>query len=49
MRADSSQPVEVVADPLVSPGGAVFSTSQGELDGRIETQLEEIEHGLADR
>jgi hypothetical protein len=26
----------------------VFLTSQGELDSRIETQLEEIEHGLAD-
>lgn len=49
LRAAAPQTIEVVADPLVSPGGAVFLTSQGELDGRIETQLEEIEHGLADR
>jgi len=48
LRGDRSQPIEVMADPLVSPGGAVFLTSQGELDGRIETQLEEINHGLAD-
>ena len=49
LRSDPSRTIEVTADPLVSPGGAVFLTSQGELDGRIETQLEEIEHGLADR
>jgi flagellar assembly protein FliH len=48
LRGGPSQQIEVVADPLVSLGGAVFLTSQGELDGRIETQLEEIEHGLAD-
>jgi len=42
------QNLEIVADPAVSPGGAVFETSHGKLDARIETQLEEIEYGLAD-
>lgn len=42
------QNLEIVADPAVTPGGAVFETSQGTVDARIETQLEEIESGLAD-
>ena len=41
--------LEIRADPAVSSGGAVFETSQGQLDGRVETQLGEIEYGLADR
>jgi flagellar assembly protein FliH len=41
--------LEVVADPKVSPGGAVFQTTRGVLDARFETQLEEIEKGLTDR
>ncbi len=41
--------LKLVADPSVSRGGAVFQTNQGELDARIETQLQEIEYGLADR
>jgi hypothetical protein len=27
----------------------VFETVRGELDASVETQLDEIEHGLADR
>jgi flagellar assembly protein FliH len=41
--------LEVVADPKVSRGGAVFETKRGVLDARFETQLEEIEKGLTDR
>ena len=41
--------LKLVADPSVSRGGALFQTNQGELDARIETQLQEIEYGLADR
>ena len=41
--------LKLVADPSVSRRGAVFQTNQGELDARIETQLQEIEYGLADR
>ena len=48
LQGDARARLEIVPDPLVSPGGAVFQTAQGQLDGRIETQLQEIEHGLAD-
>lgn len=41
--------LEVVADPKLSRGGAVFETARGTLDARFEAQLEEIEKGLADR
>lgn len=40
--------VELVSDPGVGPGGAVFETQQGCLDASIDTQLQEIEYGLAD-
>jgi flagellar assembly protein FliH len=40
--------VEVVSDPSQSRGGAVFETSRGALDASVETQLREIERGLAD-
>ena len=41
--------LEVSADPKLSRGGAMFETVRGVLDARFETQLEEIEKGLADR
>ena len=44
-----AQNLEVRADSDVDVGGAVFETSQGQLDARVETQLGEIEYGLADR
>ena len=44
-----AQNLEIQSDSEVSGGGAVFETSQGQLDARIETQLGEIEYGLADR
>jgi flagellar assembly protein FliH len=40
--------VEVTPDPSLAPGAALFETPRGSLDASIETQLQEIERGLAD-
>jgi flagellar assembly protein FliH len=40
--------VEVVADGSCGPGGVVFETERGDLDASVDTQLQEIERGLAD-
>ena len=40
--------IEVLGDASIARGGAVLETERGRLDGRIETQLEEIARGLAD-
>ena len=40
--------LEVVADPTLATGSAVFETARGEMDASIGTQLEEIQRGLAD-
>jgi flagellar biosynthesis/type III secretory pathway protein FliH len=42
------QRVEVVADPGLERGAAIFDSSRGTLDASVETQLAEIERGLAD-
>lgn len=44
-----SQAVEVVDDPVLSRGGAVFEIARGSLDASVETQLREVERGLIDR
>lgn len=41
--------VTVVADPVQNLGGAIFEISRGSLDASVETQLTEIERGLAER
>ena len=41
--------VEILPDAQVTRGGALLETAQGQLDARLETQLMEITHGLADR
>ncbi len=41
--------VEVVPDPSREPGAIIFETQRGNLDASIESQLQEIERGLADR
>ncbi len=41
--------VEVIADPAQEPGAAVFEMPRGNLDASIDSQLREIERGLADR
>ena len=48
-KAVPASTVEVVADPAGEPGAVVFETQRGNLDASVETQLQEIERGLADR
>ena len=40
---------EVIPDPAREPGAIVFETHRGNLDASVESQLREIERGLADR
>lgn len=40
---------DVVADARLEPGAVIFETERGDLDASVETQLAEIERGLADR
>ena len=40
--------IEVVSDLSGDPGAAVFETARGNLDASVESQLGEIERGLAD-
>ncbi|MEB2360652.1 MAG: hypothetical protein HUU41_03885 [Bryobacteraceae bacterium] len=40
--------VEVAPDSRLERGSVVFDTSRGQLDGSIETQLQEIERGFTD-
>ncbi len=40
--------VEIEADPALARGSALFETSRGVLDASVNTQLGEIERGLAD-
>jgi flagellar assembly protein FliH len=41
--------VEIIPDPSREPGAIVFETARGNLDASVESQLQEIERGLADR
>jgi flagellar assembly protein FliH len=45
----AGSPVEVIADPSREPGAVIFETDRGNLDASVESQLREIERGLADR
>ncbi len=47
--ARMSAKFEVVPEPRLERGAAVFETSRGNLDASIETQLDEIQRGLVDR
>ena len=49
LRQNSAANVEVVPDPSRQPGAVIFETQRGNLDASIESQLQEIERGLADR
>lgn len=40
--------IEIVSDPTLPPGSAIFETARGELDVSAYTQLDEIERGFAD-
>jgi flagellar assembly protein FliH len=45
----AGSPVEVIPDPSREPGAVIFETERGNLDASVESQLREIERGLADR
>ena len=48
-RNTASAQVEVVADPSRALGTVIFETRHGNLDASVDSQLQEIERGLADR
>jgi flagellar assembly protein FliH len=48
-RFANSQKVELVTDSSLQCGDVLFETAHGNLDASIESQLGEIERGLADR
>jgi flagellar assembly protein FliH len=41
--------IEIVPDGMLQPGGLLFETALGELDASVDTQLQEIERGFADK
>ncbi len=45
----TTRKIEVLGDSSRESGSLVFETNRGKLDASVETQLEEIERGLADR
>jgi flagellar assembly protein FliH len=47
-KAPGGETVEVIADGRCEPGAAIFETPRGNLDASVDTQLQEIERGLAD-
>lgn len=48
-RAGANPAIEIVADASLDVGAILFETSLGELDASVETQLQEIQRGFADR
>lgn len=48
-RSGAPSAVQVISDPSLRAGDLLFETSAGDLDASIETQLQEIERGFADR
>jgi flagellar assembly protein FliH len=48
-RFSNSQKVELITDASLQCGDVLFETVHGNLDASIESQLSEIERGLADR
>ncbi|HTS61502.1 MAG TPA: FliH/SctL family protein [Candidatus Acidoferrales bacterium] len=40
--------IEILPDPSREPGTVIFETQRGNLDASIDSQLQEIERGLAD-
>ena len=47
--AGTASKVEIVSDAALNRGEIRLETSRGELDASIDTQLREVERGLADR
>ena len=48
-RFSNPQKVELITDPSLQCGDVLFETAHGNLDASIESQLREIDRGLADR
>jgi flagellar assembly protein FliH len=48
-QARTAARFEVVPEPRLERGAAIFETSRGTLDASVETQLDEIQRGLVDR
>lgn len=48
-QASVGSQVEVLPDPSREPGSVIFETTRGNLDASVDSQLHEIERGLADR
>jgi len=48
-RFSNSQKVELITDSSLQCGDVLFETAHGNLDASIDSQLGEIERGLADR
>jgi len=48
-QASAGRKIDIVEDPSLQNGEITLQTAQGEIDASIETQLSEIERGLADR
>jgi flagellar assembly protein FliH len=48
-QSTSSDKVQVIADASRELGTVIFETQRGNLDASVESQLQEIERGLADR
>ena len=47
-QAAPNAKIEVIPDGTLAPGGIVFETNHGNLDASVDSQLQEIERGLAD-
>ena len=48
-RINTAPAIEICADPAMKHGDLIFETTLGELDASIDTQLQEIQRGFADR
>jgi flagellar assembly protein FliH len=48
-RMPNAAAVEIVADTTLQAGAILFETALGDLDASVETQLQQIQRGFADR
>ena len=49
LHPQTGSEIEVAADSACAPGDVIFETERGNLDASVDSQLQEIERGLADR
>ncbi len=48
-RINTAPAIEICSDPAMKNGDLIFETALGDLDASIDTQLQEIQRGFADR